>query len=62
MRVAQIIDQWQPGLEAGFVYTNALEGFSATIPDNSVAEVRANLNVAYVERDQVVTITRQRLP
>ncbi len=60
--VAQAIDQRQPGLEADFVYTNALEGFSATIPDDSVAEVRANPNVAYVERDRVVTIARQRLP
>ena len=60
--VARAIDQRQPGLEAGFIYTNALEGFSATIPDDSVAEVRANPNVAYVERDRVVMIARQRLP
>jgi subtilisin family serine protease len=32
--VARAIDQRQPGLEAGFIYTNALEGFSATIPDD----------------------------
>jgi hypothetical protein len=57
--VARAIDQRQPGLEAGFIYTNALEGFSATIPDDSVAEVRANPNVAYVERDRVVTIARR---
>ena len=61
-RVAQTIDQRQPGLEAGFVYTNALEGFSATIPEDSVAEVRADPRVAYVERDGVVTIARQMLP
>ena len=60
--VARAIDQRQPGLEAGFIYTNALEGFSATIPDGSVAEVRASPNVAYVERARVVTIARQRLP
>jgi subtilisin family serine protease len=60
LEVARAIDQRQPGLEAGFVYTNALEGFSATIPDDSVAEVRANPNVAYVERDRVVTIARQK--
>ena len=60
--VARAIDQRQPGLEAGFIYTNALEGFSATIPDDGVAEVRANPNVAYVERDRVVMIARQRLP
>jgi hypothetical protein len=59
LEVARAIDQRQPGLEAGFIYTNALEGFSATIPDGSVAEVRASPNVAYVERDRVVTIARQ---
>jgi aqualysin 1 len=62
LEVARAIDQRQPGLEAGFIYTNALEGFSATIPDDSVAEVRASPNVAYVERDRVVTIARQKLP
>jgi hypothetical protein len=60
LEVARAIDQRQPGLEAGFIYTNALEGFSATIPDGSVAEVRASPNVAYVERDRVVTIARQK--
>src|SRR5215212_799796 len=59
----------EPGLDAvgldnmGFVYTDALEGFSAEIPDGSLAEVRANPNVAYVERDQLVTVAaRQTLP
>jgi len=63
----------EPGLDAvgldnvGFVYTDALEGFSAEIPDGSLAEVRANPNVAYVEPDQLVTVAargraRQTLP
>jgi aqualysin 1 len=60
--VAQTIDRRQPALQVGFVYTNALEGFSADIPDDSIAEVRANPNVAYVERDTPVTIAAQRLP
>ena len=59
--VTQKIDQ-QPGLDVGFVYTNALEGFSAEIPDNSVVEVRADPRVAYVERDTAVTIAAQTLP
>jgi subtilisin family serine protease len=57
--VAQTIDRREPGLELGFVYTDALEGFSAEIPDGSLAEVRANPNVAYVERDQLVTVAAQ---
>jgi aqualysin 1 len=59
--VTQRIDQ-QPGLDVGFVYTNALEGFSAEIPDDSVVEVRADPKVAYVERDTAVTIAAQTLP
>ena len=59
--VTQRIDQ-QPGLDVGFVYTNALEGFSAEIPDDSVAELRADPKVAYVERDIPVTIAAQTLP
>src|SRR5215204_2834676 len=48
--VAEGIDQRQEGFEVGFVYTEALEGFSAEIPDDSVDEVRNNPKVAYVER------------
>jgi subtilisin family serine protease len=61
-QVAEGIDQRQEGFEVGFVYTNALEGFSATIPDDSVDEVRNNAQVDYVERDKVVTTDAQRLP
>src|SRR5215208_6554276 len=63
--VAQGIDQRQEGFDVGFVYTEALEGFSAEIPDDSVDEVRNNPKVAYVERDKVVTTTQvlpQELP
>jgi subtilisin family serine protease len=61
-QVAQGIDQRQEGFEVGFVYTEALEGFSAEIPDDSVDDVRNNPQVAYVERDKVVTTTAQEIP
>lgn len=61
-RVAQGIDQRQVGFEVGFVYTEALEGFSAEIPADSLADVRNNPQVDYVERDKVVTTTAQVLP
>jgi subtilisin family serine protease len=61
-RVAQGIDQRQEGFEVGFVYSEALEGFSAEIPDDSLADVRNNPQVDYVERDKVVTTTAQVLP
>jgi aqualysin 1 len=54
-RVADGIEGRQEGLEVEFVYSEALEGFSAEIPDDSVDEVRNNSQVAYVERDRVVT-------
>src|SRR5215207_4710252 len=60
--VAKGIDQRQEGFEVGFVYREALEGFSAEIPDDSVDEVRNNPKVAYVERDRVVTTLDQTLP
>jgi aqualysin 1 len=60
--VAQGIDQRQEGFDVGFVYTEALEGFSAEIPDDSVDQVLNNPRVAYVERDKVVTTTAQETP
>jgi aqualysin 1 len=60
-QVANNMDQRQD-LDVGFVYTNALEGFSAEIPDDSVAEVRANPQVDYVERDGRVYAVAQALP
>jgi aqualysin 1 len=61
-QVAEGIDQRQEGFDAGFVYTEALEGFSAEIPDDSLDDVRNNSRVAYVERDEVVTAFGQRVP
>ncbi len=42
------------GLGVGFVYRHALKGFSAVIPNERVAAVRADERVAYVERDGVM--------
>ena len=61
-QVAEGIDQRQEGFDEGFVYTEALEGFSAEIPDDSLDDVRNNSRVAYVERDKVVTAFDQKVP
>jgi subtilisin family serine protease len=61
-QVAQGIEGRQEGLEVGFVYGAAIEGFSAEIPDDSVDEVRNNPRVAYVERDTVMRVEAQTLP
>jgi aqualysin 1 len=61
-QVASDIEQRQD-LEVGFVYSNALEGFSAEIPDQSLAAMRADPRVDYVEPDgKVHTVTVQTLP
>ncbi len=49
-------------LQVGFVYRHALKGFSATIPNGQVAEVRADGRVAYLERDGTVEVVAQTLP
>lgn len=61
-QVAEGIEGRQEGVEVGFVYGEAIEGFSAEIPDDSVDEVRNNSRVDYVERDKVVSTTGQVLP
>ena len=48
--------------EVGFVYRNAIKGFSAVIPNSRVAEVRADDSVDYVERDGKMEIVAQTLP
>ncbi len=48
--------------EVGFVYRNALKGFSAVIPNSRVAEVRADNRVDYVERDGTMRTVAQTLP
>jgi subtilisin family serine protease len=61
-QVAEGIDQRQEGFDARSLYTEALEGFSAKIPDDSLDNVRNNSNVAYVERNTVITAFKQTIP
>lgn len=61
-RVASGIEQRQEDLEVGFVYSSALEGFSATIPDEDLAAVRADPRVDYVEPDGRVRAVAQTIP
>ena len=49
------------GLGVGFVYSHALKGFSAVIPNERVAAVRADERVDYVEPDKTYTVA-QTLP
>lgn len=48
--------------EVGFVYGRAIKGFSATIPNSRVDEVRADGRVDYVERDGTMKTVAQTLP
>ena len=40
------------GLQVGFVYTHALEGYSALVPADALEALRDDSRVLYVERDQ----------
>src|SRR2546422_208472 len=42
------------GLQVGFVYTQALQGYSALVPAAALDALRNDACVAYVERDQPV--------
>ncbi|HEY0015974.1 MAG TPA: S8 family peptidase [Longimicrobium sp.] len=44
------------GVEPGFVYTAAVNGFSATLNAGQLNALRHNPNVEYVEQDQVMSI------
>lgn len=48
--------------ELGFVYEHALQGFSITATDAAAAGLARNPRVAYVERDQKVTLAEQETP
>ena len=50
------------GLVIGFVYQNALKGYSAVIPNDRVAAVRTDARVDYVEPDQDAFASAQTLP
>jgi subtilisin family serine protease len=41
-----------------FTYQHAIKGFAATLPPAAVNGLRNNPNVAYVEQDQVVTVSQ----
>jgi subtilisin family serine protease len=60
-QVASGMEQ-QRDLEVGFVYSTAVEGFSAEIPDEALAAVRADPQVDYVEPDTTVHTVDQKLP
>jgi len=49
-------------LEVGFVYSHALNGFSAVIPQASVNDVRTDSRVKYIERDGTMRAVAQTLP
>ena len=42
------------GLQVGFIYTQALQGYSALVPAAALGALRNDARVAYVERDQKV--------
>jgi subtilisin len=48
--------------ELGFVYQHAIQGFSITASDAAAAALARNPRVAYVERDQQVTLEAQDVP
>ncbi|HEX6248781.1 MAG TPA: S8 family peptidase [Nocardioidaceae bacterium] len=50
------------GVEVGHVYSNALQGYSATMPASVAALVEAAPSVAWVEKDRVVATTAQSTP
>jgi subtilisin family serine protease len=41
------------GVEVGFVYRNALKGYSALVPAGALDDLTADQRVAYVERDSI---------
>jgi subtilisin family serine protease len=50
------------GASVEHVWSSALHGYSAVIPNDRVAALRADQNVAYVELDGIATTTAQTLP
>jgi len=52
----------QHGLSVGFVYRNALNGFSATIPSGRLGQVQNDPAVLLVEPDLIVRAVSQTVP
>jgi aqualysin 1 len=50
------------GLDAGYRYHAALNGYAATVPSGQLASLRADKRVAYVERDRKLHAAAQVLP
>ena len=50
------------GAQVLYTYQNAIKGYAARIPDQQLDRVRADAQVAYVERDQTMEIVVQILP
>ncbi len=50
------------GASPRFVYSHALNGFAAELPEAVVAALQRNPNVAYVESDGVVTVNQDNPP
>ena len=48
--------------KVGYVYRNALKGFSVTIPHTALAGLVQDARIAYVEEDKPVTIFAQTIP
>jgi subtilisin len=52
----------QYGVDVGFVYRHALDGYSAVVPEARVDELRTDANVAFLSPDGEVSATAQTLP
>jgi subtilisin family serine protease len=50
------------GVSPGFIYSHALKGYSAVIPNERVAAVRADARVLFLSEDREVSISAQTLP
>jgi subtilisin family serine protease len=50
------------GVEPAFVYTAALNGFSASLNQGQLTALRHNPNVAYIEQDQIASIEATQSP
>ncbi len=57
---SRIEQQQQENLDVGSIYDNAREGFSAEMPDQDLAAVRANPRVDYVVPDAGCTPSARR--
>src|SRR5215213_8320477 len=48
--------------QVGFVYSHAIKGYSAVVPDNRLDNIKEAPSVAYVEQDRVARAVAQTLP